>query len=86
MATNVLPLNPWYISTLVIPAPHSYHFSADFRECLSRKLPGYSQEPVLILTLYFILGPVQRSRIKTEEKAKVIAVIWGTYLNAALTI
>ena len=27
-----------------------------------------------------------RRRIKTEEKAKVVAVVWGTYLNAALTI
>ena len=25
-------------------------------------------------------------RIKTEEKAKVVAVVWGTYLNAALAI
>ena len=25
-------------------------------------------------------------RIKTEEKAKVVAAVWGTYLNAALTI
>ena len=27
-----------------------------------------------------------RRRIKTEEKPKVVAVEWGTYLNAALTI
>ena len=27
-----------------------------------------------------------RRRSKTEVKAKVVAVIWGTYLNAALTI
>ena len=30
-----------------------------------------------------------RRRIKTEEKAKVVAVVWGTYsnvANAALTI
>ena len=27
-----------------------------------------------------------RRRSKTEIKAKVVAVIWGTYLNAALTI
>ena len=27
-----------------------------------------------------------RRRIKTEDKAEVVAVIWGTYLNAALTI
>ena len=26
-----------------------------------------------------------RRRIKTEEKAKVVAAGWGTYLNAALT-
>ena len=29
---------------------------------------------------------VHRRRIKTEEKAKVVGVGWGTYLNAALTI
>ena len=29
---------------------------------------------------------LQKRRIKTEEKAKVVAVGWGTYLNAALTI
>ena len=27
-----------------------------------------------------------RRRIKTEEKAKVVAVRWGTFLNAALTL
>ena len=27
-----------------------------------------------------------RRRIKTDEKAKVVTVVWGTYLNAALTI
>ena len=27
-----------------------------------------------------------RRRIKTEENAKVVAVVWGTYLNAVLTI
>ena len=27
-----------------------------------------------------------RRRIKTEEKAKVVAAVWGTYLNATLTI
>ena len=29
---------------------------------------------------------LHRRRIKTDEKAKVVAVVWGTYLNAALTI
>ena len=29
---------------------------------------------------------VHRRRIKTEEKAKVVGVGWGTYLNTALTI
>ena len=30
------------------------------------------------------LGWSHRRGIKTEEKAKVVAVFWGTYLNVAL--
>ena len=33
-----------------------------------------------------VLAGTHRRRIKTEEKAKVVAVVWGTYLNTALTI
>ena len=32
------------------------------------------------------VGTSHRRRIKTEEKGKVVAVVWGTYLYAALTI
>ena len=31
------------------------------------------------------VGPY-RKRIYTEEKAKVVPAVWGTYLNAALAI
>ena len=31
-------------------------------------------------------GPEPYRRIKTEEKAKDVAVVWGTYVNAALAI
>ena len=29
---------------------------------------------------------VDRRRIDTEEKTKVVAAVWGTYLNAALAM
>ena len=32
------------------------------------------------------VGQQHRRRIKAEEKAKVVAVVWGTYLNATLTV
>ena len=32
------------------------------------------------------VGQQHRRRIKAEEKAKVVAVVWGTYLNAALMV
>ena len=47
------------------------------------------------LTLFYVQCPwniflqvalTHRRRINTEEKEKVVAASWGTYLNAALTI
>ena len=43
------------------------------------------ERPVGILYCLKIAG-MHRRRIKPEEKAKVVAVGWGTYLNAVLTI
>ena len=38
-------------------------------------------------TVYsYVLYTYHRRRIKTEEKARVVAVGWGTCLNAAQTI
>ena len=48
----------------------------DFRRMQSQS--NHHGPPVIALR--------HRSRIKTEEKAKVIAVGWGMYLNALLTI
>ena len=31
-------------------------------------------------------SPIHRRMIKTEEKGKVVTVVWWTYLNVALTI
>ena len=36
--------------------------------------------------LHWKLVRPHRRRIKTEAKARVVVGVWGTYLNAALTI
>ena len=40
---------------------------------------------MLIIVSYILYMSVHRRRTKTEDKAKVVAIVWGTYLNAALT-
>ena len=41
---------------------------------------------VEMMTLLRWKEEIGRRRIKTEEKGKVVTVVWWTYLNVALTI
>ena len=54
-------------------------------------MKGPTEDDFGCLTLYLVIYTMvytchRRRRLKTEEKAIVVAVVWGTDLNAALTI
>ena len=71
-----------WVGSLLEPQVHSWAKRRRSRSLIPEIMVSIPPSPMRIhYTIY-----IHRRRIYTEEEAKVVAVVWGTYLNAALAI